>query len=84
MPKPDHITITVDENALRAQVQKVVEEELVAASWALRRAADQLDPAFLENHRKWQEEETTRRAEAEHSLQAAANLPANESEAIDG
>jgi hypothetical protein len=45
---PDHITITVDEVALRAQIDRIVQESTREASMALRRAADALDPNFMD------------------------------------
>lgn len=46
---PDHITITVDEVALRKQIDGIVQECLQAASWKLRQAADNLEPDFMKN-----------------------------------
>lgn len=45
---PDHINITIDEDALRKQVQEVVDEALKEASLKLRLAADALNPGFME------------------------------------
>ncbi|UOE45924.1 hypothetical protein [Agromyces larvae] len=62
---PNHITITVDEDALRAQVQRVIGEELREAAFALRRAADALDPEWIAEHNAWVEADALKRWEAE-------------------
>lgn len=59
---PDHITITVDEEALRRQIHGIIQQEVKEFSYALRRAADALDPEYatwLENHlrAKWEAEQ---------------------------
>lgn len=45
---PDHITITVDEEALREQVRKVIQSEFIEMGRRLRFAADIFDPGFLQ------------------------------------
>ena len=52
---PDHITITVDEEALRKQVASIIQDEKREASMALRRAADALDPDWWREHERFQE-----------------------------
>lgn len=68
---PDHITITVDEGALREQVQGIVNQELIAASWRLRAAADALYPGFHDEQDKWQESEIERRVKVVLDLEKA-------------
>lgn len=64
---PDHITITVDEDALRKQIQGIIGEELRAASFGLRRAADTLDPNWMVEHSDWLEAELRKKWEAERA-----------------
>lgn len=64
---PDHITITVDEKALREQVQTVVTQAMREASWSLRRAADTLDPEFMPTHLKVVEASFRKQWEAERA-----------------
>jgi hypothetical protein len=45
---PDHINITIDQDALRKQVQAAIGEALNDASMKLRLAADALNPGFME------------------------------------
>ena len=52
----DHITIKVDEEALKAQIDAVIAEALKEASLKLRWAADVLDPEFLDIQNKMRDE----------------------------
>jgi hypothetical protein len=63
---PDrHITIKVDEEALKAQIDAVIEEALKEASLKLRWAADALDTKFYDEqvkaHDEWIKSEVERR-----------------------
>jgi hypothetical protein len=62
---PDHITITVDEEALRKQIGGIVHDEMKEASLALRRAADALDPEWPKEHQAWLENHLRAKWEAE-------------------
>lgn len=64
---PNNITITVDEAALRDQVQRVIAEEIRTASYALRRAADALDPEWHREQAAWVEEHFRAKWEAERA-----------------
>lgn len=68
---PPNITITVDEGALRAQVQRVITEEVKVAAMALRRAADALDPDWMAEHNAWMEQHHRAKWEAEREPGAA-------------
>jgi hypothetical protein len=65
---PDHINITIDQDALREQVQKTVNEALEQASLKLRLAADELNPGFMEkllkDHAQYAVEEERKRVAA--------------------
>lgn len=47
------ITIRLNEEELKEQVTNAVAKALQEVSWKFRQAADSLDPAFMEEERKW-------------------------------
>lgn len=55
------LNIQIDEDALRKQIQDTLDKVLIDASWKLRAAADSLFPEFLEEDRRWMDEEVERR-----------------------
>lgn len=61
MAEPNHINITVDEDALRVQIGKTLDDVFVQFSQRLRHAADILDPEFHKYQDQWREEEIERR-----------------------
>jgi hypothetical protein len=61
---PDHITITVDEKALREQVRGIINNEMREMALKLRHAADVLDPEFMPRIREWHREELLREQKA--------------------
>lgn len=59
------INIQIDQEALRTQVQSVIQAELRAAAMKLRLAADQLDPEWINEHNKMIEDYARQQWEAE-------------------
>lgn len=75
---PDHITITVDEVALREQVRKAVREELREVSRRLHMAADVIDPTATEEMAEYHREEG--RKEAREAALREHTIRSNEGE----
>lgn len=65
MATPEPISIQIDPEALRKQVQGVIGQELREASMHLRRAADALDPEFMPEHNAHMETYFRQKWEAE-------------------
>lgn len=72
MADTPNITITVDEDTLREQVQRIVKEELVNAALSLERAAINLAPWFFDergeaDRKYWFDQFERERAKKEQS-----------------
>ncbi len=61
MAEPNHINITLDEDALRTQIGTALNDVMVQFSLRLRHGADILDPEFHKYQDQWREEEIERR-----------------------
>lgn len=69
MATSEPINIQIDAEALRKQVQGVIQEELREMSMRLRRAADALHPEFMSEHNAHMEIYFRTKWEAEHAEQ---------------
>lgn len=57
------VNITIDEEALRAQVEGAIGSVLSEVAWKLMSAANALDPTIQEAEKRWLEQEVQRRVD---------------------